>query len=83
MHDASPADSVPGYLAMPSGPQSDGPAQAFPGAVFEGAHRVLTRVMGLSYDPVATSDAWRRIFAFFDEHLGAGPGPGAAPGAGG
>jgi carboxymethylenebutenolidase len=48
---------------------------------FEGASRVLTRVMGLNYDPVATSDAWRRIFAFFDEHLGAGPEPGTAPGA--
>jgi hypothetical protein len=45
---------------------------------FEGAHRVLTRVMGLSYDPVATSDAWRRIFAFFGEHLGADPQPGTA-----
>jgi len=50
---------------------------------FEGAHQVLTRVMGLSYDPVATSDAWRRIFAFFGEHLGAGPRPGTAPGAAG
>jgi carboxymethylenebutenolidase len=46
---------------------------------FEGANRVLTRVMGLSYDPVATSDAWRRIFAFFGEHLGADPQPGTAP----
>jgi carboxymethylenebutenolidase len=45
----------------------------------EGAHQVLTRVMGLRYDPVATSDAWRRIFAFFGEHLGAGPGPGTGP----
>jgi carboxymethylenebutenolidase len=50
---------------------------------FEGASRVLTRVMGLSYDPVATSDAWRRIFAFFDDHLGAGPPPGTAPAADG
>lgn len=50
---------------------------------FEGGARVLTRIMGLRYDPVATSDAWRRIFAFFDEHLGAGPGRGTTPGAGG
>jgi carboxymethylenebutenolidase len=46
---------------------------------FEGANRVLTKVMGLSYDPVAASDAWRRIFAFFGEHLGADPQPGTAP----
>ena len=39
---------------------------------FEGASRILTRVMGMSYDPDAAGDAWRRIFAFFDEHLGAG-----------
>jgi carboxymethylenebutenolidase len=50
---------------------------------FEGAHQVLTRVMGLRYDPVATSDAWRRIFAFFDEYLAAGSGPGTAPEAAG
>ena len=48
---------------------------------FEGANWVLTRVMGLSYDPVATCDAWRRIFAFFGEHLRAGLQPGTAPGA--
>ena len=41
---------------------------------FEGANRILTRVMGMSYQPDAASDAWRRIFAFFDEHLGAGQG---------
>jgi carboxymethylenebutenolidase len=50
---------------------------------FEGATRGMTRIMGLRYDPVATSDAWRRIFAFFGEHLGAGPGPGPADGTGG
>jgi len=50
---------------------------------FEGATRILTKVMGLSYDPVASSDSWRRIFAFFGEHLGGGPQPGTAPGAGG
>jgi carboxymethylenebutenolidase len=50
--------------------------KVYPGATHafmnehEGAYRVLTRVLGLSYDPVATSDAWRRIFAFFGEHLG-------------
>ena len=39
---------------------------------FEGASRILTRVMGMRYEPDAAGDAWRRIFAFFDEHLGAG-----------
>ena len=41
---------------------------------FDGASRVLTRVMGMRYAPDAAGDAWRRIFAFFDEHLGAGQG---------
>jgi len=50
---------------------------------FEGATQVMTRIMGLRHDPVATSDAWRRIFAFFGEHLGAGPGSDPAPRAGG
>jgi carboxymethylenebutenolidase len=33
MPDASPADSAPGYLAMPSGPEPSGPPQTFPGVV--------------------------------------------------
>ena len=78
MPDAAPPDSAHGYLAMPSGPDPDGFMNEF-----EGANRVLTRVMGLNYDPVASSDAWRRIFAFFYEHLAAGPEPGTAPGAAG
>jgi carboxymethylenebutenolidase len=40
----------------------------------EGGYGVLTRVLGLRYDPDAASDAWRRIFAFFGEYLGQGSG---------
>lgn len=29
----------------------------------------LLRVTGFGYDAQATDDAWRRVFAFFDEHL--------------
>jgi carboxymethylenebutenolidase len=29
----------------------------------------LLRVTGFGYDAAATEDAWRRVFAFFDEHL--------------
>jgi len=29
----------------------------------------LLRVTGFGYDDAATTDAWRRVFAFFDEHL--------------
>jgi carboxymethylenebutenolidase len=29
----------------------------------------LLRVAGFGYDAAATDDAWRRVFAFFDEHL--------------
>jgi carboxymethylenebutenolidase len=36
----------------------------------EGGYGVLTKVLGMRYDPDATSDAWRRILAFFGEHLG-------------
>ncbi len=32
--------------------------------------RPLLRVAGFGADPAATEDAWRRIEAFFDEHLG-------------
>ena len=49
--------------------------KVYPGATHafmnehEGGYGVLTRVLGLRYDPDAASDAWRRIFAFFGEHL--------------
>ncbi|MEU0538766.1 dienelactone hydrolase family protein [Nocardia sp. NPDC005978] len=36
----------------------------------------LLRVAGLGYDEAATSDAWARIFAFFDTHLSPGFQPG-------
>jgi carboxymethylenebutenolidase len=32
----------------------------------------LLRVVGFGYDDDATEDAWRRVFAFFREHLSAG-----------
>ena len=50
--------------------------KAYPGATHafmndhEGGYGVLTRVLGMRYDPDAASDAWRRIFAFFGEYLG-------------
>lgn len=45
----------------------------------DGAHRVLTRIMGMRFDATDASDSWRRIFAFFGEHLaGAGSPPGEA-----
>ncbi|MEV6065049.1 dienelactone hydrolase family protein [Nocardia sp. NPDC052001] len=36
----------------------------------------LLKVMGLGYNADATSDAWRRVFAFFDTHLSPGDQPG-------
>lgn len=36
----------------------------------------LLRVAGLGYDEAAASDAWARIFAFFDTHLSPGSQPG-------
>jgi carboxymethylenebutenolidase len=32
----------------------------------------LLRITGFGYDEAATEDAWRRVFAFFGEHLAAG-----------
>lgn len=32
----------------------------------------LLRITGFGYDQAATDDAWKRIFAFFGEHLAAG-----------
>ena len=34
---------------------------------------VFSRVFGAGYDGPSAEDAWRRIFAFFDAYLGAGP----------
>ena len=50
-------------------------SKVYPGAThafmneFEGRLGVLTKVMGLRHSPDAAADAWRRIFAFFGEHL--------------
>ena len=50
-------------------------SKVYPGAThgfmneFEGGLGTLTKVIGLRHDPDATADAWRRIFAFFGEHL--------------
>jgi carboxymethylenebutenolidase len=49
--------------------------KVYPGAThafmneFEGATGVLAKVLGMRYDPDATSDAWRRILTFFTDHL--------------
>ena len=40
---------------------------------FDGGYRVLTRIIGLRYDPEAAAAAWRRIFAFFGDHIGGAP----------
>jgi carboxymethylenebutenolidase len=37
----------------------------------DGSNGVVAKVMGMRYDPDDASDSWRRIFAFFGEHLGA------------
>jgi carboxymethylenebutenolidase len=29
----------------------------------------IQRIVGFGYDQAATDDAWRRVFAFFAEHL--------------
>ena len=29
----------------------------------------LLRIAGFAYDEDAAEDAWKRVFAFFDEHL--------------
>jgi carboxymethylenebutenolidase len=42
--------------------------------------RPLLRVMGMGPDPVAAADAWRRIEAFFAEHLGRGGAEPKGPG---
>ncbi len=49
--------------------------KAYPGAGHSFANKLpaqpLLRVTGFGYDDAATEDAWRRVFAFFGEHLGA------------
>jgi carboxymethylenebutenolidase len=93
MTDDSQAGSPPGYLAMPSGPHPDGPLQTFPRVVvvhdafgmIPDLRRQADRLAVGGYIALALDlwhgRAWRRIFAFFGEHLGAGPQPGTAPGA--
>jgi carboxymethylenebutenolidase len=39
----------------------------------EGGYGTLTKVLGMRFDPDAAADSWRRIFAFFGEHLAAPP----------
>ena len=61
--------STSGYLAVPAGPysfMSTKPSWLTP----------LARLIRLDYKPEAAEDSWRRIFAFFGEHLGPDP---AAP----
>jgi carboxymethylenebutenolidase len=38
----------------------------------------VLRVAGMGYEAASADDAWRRIRAFFDEHLAAGEPPTAA-----
>lgn len=47
----------------------DGFLNALPPA-FRGSHSPLAVAMAVNHrDPAAAEDAWRRIFAFFDEHV--------------
>jgi carboxymethylenebutenolidase len=50
--------------------------KVYPGAGHAFANRLpaqsLLRIVGFGYDEAATEDAWRRVFAFFAEHLGPG-----------
>ncbi|MCV7200150.1 dienelactone hydrolase family protein [Mycobacterium angelicum] len=47
--------------------------KAYPGAGHSFANKLpaqpLIRITGFGYDEAATEDAWRRVFAFFGEHL--------------
>lgn len=59
----------------------DHDVRSYPGAghAFMNRHRSgplgpLLRVAGVGYDGPAAEDAWQRILAFFDRHLGAGSG---------
>ncbi|BDB42301.1 MULTISPECIES: dienelactone hydrolase family protein [Mycobacterium] len=48
--------------------------KSYPGVGHSFANKLpgqpLMRITGFGYDEAATEDAWRRIFAFFGEHLG-------------
>ncbi|HKI41127.1 MAG: dienelactone hydrolase family protein [Mycobacterium sp.] len=50
--------------------------KVYPGAGHSFANKLpaqpLSRIAGFGYDQAATDDAWRRVFAFFGEHLAAG-----------
>jgi carboxymethylenebutenolidase len=50
--------------------------KAYPGAGHGFANKLpaqpLLRITGFGYNRAAADDAWRRVFAFFGEHLGAG-----------
>ncbi|MGB8387175.1 dienelactone hydrolase family protein [Mycobacterium sp.] len=50
--------------------------KVYPGAGHSFANKLpgqlLLRIAGFGYNEAATDDAWRRIFAFFGEHLGTG-----------
>jgi carboxymethylenebutenolidase len=50
--------------------------KAYPGAGHSFADQLpaqpLLRIAGFGYNRAAADDAWRRVFAFFGEHLGAG-----------
>jgi carboxymethylenebutenolidase len=50
--------------------------KAYPGVGHSFANQLpaqpLLRIAGFGYNESATEDAWRRVFAFFGEHLGAG-----------
>jgi carboxymethylenebutenolidase len=47
--------------------------KTYPGVGHSFANRIplhpLLRIVGFGYDSDATEDAWRRVFAFFSEHL--------------
>jgi carboxymethylenebutenolidase len=49
--------------------------KSYPGVGHSFANRMpaqpLLRIVGFGYDDDATEDAWRRVFAFFGEHLAA------------
>ncbi|OOK73822.1 dienelactone hydrolase family protein [Mycobacterium kansasii] len=50
--------------------------KVYPGAGHSFANKLpgqpLIRISGFGYNETATEDAWRRVFAFFGEHLGSG-----------
>lgn len=50
--------------------------KVYPGAGHSFANELpaqgLLRITGFGYNEDATEDAWRRVFAFFGEHLAAG-----------